>query len=112
MKTVPGAMTALLVPRLDEPLHRRIKAAETLLRQPITGARFLFLVLRLDDLAVRILRQQYIIHDPIKTNFVTVVLTAYDDEGSIKAAVRDFQSHPLIRRVVVTSNSISQPLVH
>jgi hypothetical protein len=39
MKTVPGAMTALLVPRLDEPLHLRISAGETLLHQPITGAR-------------------------------------------------------------------------
>jgi glycosyltransferase involved in cell wall biosynthesis len=50
---------------------------------------------------------EYIIHDPIETNFVTVVLTAYNDEGSIKAAVRDFQSHPLVKRVVVISNNSS-----
>ena len=49
----------------------------------------------------------YIIYDPIKTNFVTVVLTAYNDEGSIQSAVRDFQSHPLVRRVVVISNNSS-----
>jgi len=48
---------------------------------------------------------QYIIYDPIKTNIVTVVLTAYNDEGSIKSAVQDFQSHPLVKRVVVISNN-------
>lgn len=49
----------------------------------------------------------YVIHDPIKSNFVTVVLTAYNDEGSIKAAVRDFQSHLLVKRVIVISNNSS-----
>lgn len=47
----------------------------------------------------------FIIHDPLNTKFVTVVLTAYNDEGSIKAAVQDFQSHPLVKRVVVISNN-------
>jgi glycosyltransferase involved in cell wall biosynthesis len=47
----------------------------------------------------------YVIHEPIETNFVTVVLTAYNDEGSIKAAVLDFQSHPLVKRVIVISNN-------
>lgn len=50
---------------------------------------------------------EYIVHDPIENNFVTVVLTAYNDEGSIKDAVRDFQSHPLVKRVVVISNNSS-----
>jgi glycosyltransferase involved in cell wall biosynthesis len=50
---------------------------------------------------------EYIFHDPIKTNFVTVVLTAYNDEGSIKSAVREFQAHPFVKRVVVISNNSS-----
>jgi hypothetical protein len=35
----------------------------------------------------------------------TVGLTAYNDEDSIAAAVGDFASHPLVRRVVVVSNN-------
>ena len=52
-------------------------------------------------------KNEYIYYDPIKTNSVTVVLTAYNDEGSIKAAVQDFQSHPLVKRVIVISNNSS-----
>lgn len=47
----------------------------------------------------------YINHDPVKSKFVTVVLTAYNDEASIKAAVQDFQSHALVKRVIVISNN-------
>ncbi len=36
---------------------------------------------------------------------LTVVLTAYNDEESIPLAVRDFQSHPLVRRVIVVDNN-------
>jgi glycosyltransferase involved in cell wall biosynthesis len=46
-----------------------------------------------------------ITHRPIENNFVTVVLTAYNDEDSIMAAVNDFQSHPLAKRVIVISNN-------
>ena len=49
----------------------------------------------------------YVVNDPIKNNFVTVVLTAYNDEASIKAAVQDFISHPLVKRVIVISNNSS-----
>jgi Glycosyltransferase like family 2 len=38
-------------------------------------------------------------------NRFTVVLTAYNDEESIFEAVKDFQSHPLVRRVIVVSNN-------
>lgn len=48
---------------------------------------------------------EFIIHEPIQTKFVTVVLTAYNDEGSIKAAVSDFKAHPLVKRVIVISNN-------
>ena len=38
---------------------------------------------------------------------VTVVLTAYNDEDGIGAAVRDFRDHPLVKRVIVISNNSS-----
>jgi len=38
-------------------------------------------------------------------NRFTVLLTAYNDEESIFEAVKDFQSHPLVRRVIVVSNN-------
>ena len=44
-------------------------------------------------------------NDPVADRHVTVALTAYDDELSIAEAVRDFQRHPLVRRVVVVSNN-------
>jgi hypothetical protein len=42
--------------------------------------------------------------EPAKKS-LTVVLTAYNDEDSIPLAVRDFQSHPLVRRVIVVDNN-------
>ncbi len=36
---------------------------------------------------------------------LTVALTAYNDEKSIGAAVQDFVSHPLVKRVIVISNN-------
>lgn len=43
--------------------------------------------------------------DPPSSGSVTVALTAYDDEESIAAAVRDFVEHPRVRRVIVVSNN-------
>jgi glycosyltransferase involved in cell wall biosynthesis len=40
-----------------------------------------------------------------KSNAITVLLTAYNDEKSIGAAVKDFKNHPLVKRVVVVSNN-------
>jgi glycosyltransferase involved in cell wall biosynthesis len=37
--------------------------------------------------------------------FITVALTAYNDELSISTAVRDFLSHPKVKRVIVVSNN-------
>lgn len=44
-------------------------------------------------------------YEPLANRSVTVALTAYDDEESIAAAVADFRSHPLVRRVIVVSNN-------
>lgn len=42
-------------------------------------------------------------NDPVERR-VTVALTAYDDERSIGAAVRDFSDHPTVDSVIVVSN--------
>jgi hypothetical protein len=44
-------------------------------------------------------------YEPLVNRSVTVALTAYNDEESIAAAVEDFRSHPLVRRVIVVSNN-------
>lgn len=46
-------------------------------------------------------------YEPLVDRSVTVALTAYNDEESIAAAVEDFRSHPLVRRVIVVSNNSS-----
>lgn len=45
--------------------------------------------------------------DPVRTRRVTVALTAYNDEDSIRGAVEDFLVHPLVHRVIVVSNNSS-----
>lgn len=42
---------------------------------------------------------------PLANRGVTVALTAYNDEDSIAPSVRDFLSHPDVRRVIVVSNN-------
>lgn len=43
--------------------------------------------------------------DAVADPRLIVALTAYDDEASIGAAVRDFIEHPLVRSVIVVSNN-------
>jgi hypothetical protein len=43
--------------------------------------------------------------NPVADPHLTVVLTAYNDEASIGAAVSDFRRHPLVRRVLVVDNN-------
>lgn len=45
--------------------------------------------------------------DPPPNLDLTVVLTAYNDESSIGAAVEDFRSHPKVKRVIVVDNNSS-----
>ena len=40
-----------------------------------------------------------------ETSFITVALTAYNDELSIATSVYDFLSHPRVKRVIVVSNN-------
>ncbi len=44
-------------------------------------------------------------NDPPANKFLTVALTAYNDERSIGGAVQDFRAHPLVKRVIVISNN-------
>ncbi len=53
----------------------------------------------------RIRDQKSVDHDPPENRMLTVTLTAYNDEKSIGDAVRDFQAHPLVKRVIVISNN-------
>ena len=50
-------------------------------------------------------KNEFIKHDDISTENLTVVLTAYNDEESIGLAVADFLSHPAVARVIVISNN-------
>jgi hypothetical protein len=50
-------------------------------------------------------RSRTVDYSPPANSQVTVVLTAYNDELSIGLAVRDFISHPRVRRVIVVDNN-------
>jgi glycosyltransferase involved in cell wall biosynthesis len=43
--------------------------------------------------------------NPPKSDNITAVLTAYNDENSIGLAVQDFLSHPRVKRVIVVDNN-------
>jgi len=53
----------------------------------------------------RIRDAKFVRNDPPANRFLTVALTAYNDERSIVGAVKDFRAHPLVRRVIVISNN-------
>jgi glycosyltransferase involved in cell wall biosynthesis len=53
----------------------------------------------------RIRRAKFVRNDPPANRFLTVTLTAYNDERSIGGAVQDFRAHPLVKRVIVISNN-------
>lgn len=46
-----------------------------------------------------------VMNEPLSTDRVTVALTAYNDEASIAASVKDFLAHPKVARVVVVDNN-------
>jgi uncharacterized membrane protein len=49
--------------------------------------------------------------EPVGNKYLTVVLTAFNDELSIGLAVEDFRSHPNVRRVLVVDNNSSDRTV-
>lgn len=50
-------------------------------------------------------KNAFIDYIPLNNKFITVVLTAYNDQKSIFDSVKDFKSHPLVKRVIVISNN-------
>jgi len=50
-------------------------------------------------------RQRLVGFDHLPNRYITVVLTAYNDELSIAESVQDFLGHPLVRRVIVADNN-------
>ena len=74
-----------------------------------TGAALLMgAILLLVDLFILLphKRQQRVVgFDHVPNRFLTVVLTAYNDELSISDSVKDFLRHPLVRRVIVVDNN-------
>ncbi len=52
-------------------------------------------------------RRTGVMCSPLENMEMTVILTAYNDELSIRDAVKDFQSQPLVKRVIVVDNNSS-----
>ncbi len=50
-------------------------------------------------------RRTHVPFDRPQNEHLTVVLTAYNDEASIRLAVADFKQHPKVRRVIVIDNN-------
>lgn len=65
----------------------------------------LLVVIDVAALAPRRRSGRTIMDVPIDASRVTVVLTAYNDEASIGAAVDDFRAHPMTERVIVVDNN-------
>ncbi len=65
----------------------------------ILGLADLFLLLPLKR------QRSLVAFDDLPNRALTVVLTAHNDELSIGDSVRDFLSHPLVRRVIVVDNN-------
>lgn len=66
------------------------------------------LILILIDLFVLLPQKRVrneVLWSPLENNFLTVVLTAYNDESSIGLAVEDFYTHPKVKRVIVVDNN-------
>lgn len=99
-----AAVYRFLTHQLDE------RAAVVLLLISATSAMSCGTLLILLDLFVLLpLKRQrtMVAFDDLPNRQLTVVLTAWNDEPSIAEAVRDFKSHPAVRRVIVVDNNSS-----
>jgi molybdopterin-guanine dinucleotide biosynthesis protein A len=65
----------------------------------------ILIVLDLFLLLPRKCTRQEVPWSPPRSLDLTVVLTAYNDEASIGLAVKDFRSHPKVKRVIVVDNN-------
>lgn len=57
-------------------------------------------------------QRRLVAFDELPNRCLTVVLTAYNDELSIGESVKDFLSHPLVRRVIVVDNNSKDATAH
>jgi glycosyltransferase involved in cell wall biosynthesis len=65
----------------------------------------LYFVFNLIFIQPKIKLHKTVHYQPIVNPDLTVVLTAYNDELSIRDAVLDFKNHPNVKRVIVVSNN-------
>lgn len=81
--------------------------------QLLLGIFILFVILFLYQVTIVVPKKKKLIvpYDPPSNKMLTVVLTAYNDEESISASVKDFLSHSLVKRVVVVSNNSTDKTV-
>ena len=94
-----------LVLTLKQPLRAWNEAAVWYSGVPVTiglGLLALDLTLMLPEKRRRLRRS---VLEPTGDRRVVAVLTAYNDDLSIAEAVADFQSHPLVERVIVVDNN-------
>ena len=81
------------------------------------SAFFFFIILNLIVFVVSLLYVQRLKNldlvpfNQIENKFLTVVLTAYNDELSIRDSVKDFLQNPLVMRVIVISNNSSDKTI-
>lgn len=102
--TVLVVLSALRHLLPGDPFHAWLQSAVWYTGVPVFTGLFLCAF----DLFVflpRVRRSPVVPFDEPAEKTLTVVLTAYNDEESIPLAVRDFQSHPLVRRVIVVDNN-------
>jgi glycosyltransferase involved in cell wall biosynthesis len=66
---------------------------------------FIYFIFNLIYIQPKIKLLKTVQYEPIISPELTVVLTAYNDELSIRDAVLDFKNHPKVKRVIVVSNN-------
>ena len=90
---------------LDPPLFRRINEALIWYSGIPLVAGAMLICWDLFRNVTRLRDAKSVRNAPLENLFLTVTLTAYNDEKSIAGAVLDFRAHPLVRRVIVISNN-------
>jgi hypothetical protein len=90
---------------LDPPMFRRLNEALVWYSGIPLVLGTLLIIWDLFRNVKRLRQAKSIRNDPPENRLLTVSLTAYNDELSIRGAVEDFRAHPMVRRVIVISNN-------
>jgi len=102
---VVGILASILL-ALDKPLV--LYRIEPYVVVPAGTAVVIAIILSLIDLFALLphkRQNRLVAFDHLPNRYLTVVLTAYNDELSIGQSVGDFLNHPLVRRVIVVDNN-------